>query len=155
MRFAVFLGGSLAAGARIMPHLPSHVETIRGIKCFGTVEHGHVRTGILAERRSVTALPLHFFVFHGISPRSGGGWLTGAAALQQEDDSKERTPLWCGSDEREARHFPAPTDISYSYYTDFACGSRETPASHAAGKRLAQPKHHFVPGFDPPLRRKV
>lgn len=50
MRFAVFLGGSLAAGARIMPHLPSHVETIRGIKCFGTVEHGHVHTGILVER---------------------------------------------------------------------------------------------------------
>lgn len=57
MRFAVFLGGSLAAGARIMPHLPSLVETIRGIKCFGTVEHGHVHTGILAERWSVTVLP--------------------------------------------------------------------------------------------------
>lgn len=56
MRFAVFLGESLAAGARIMPHLPSHVETIRGIKCFGTVEHGHVHTGILAERWSVTIL---------------------------------------------------------------------------------------------------
>lgn len=57
VRFAVFLGGSLAAGARIMPHLPSLVETIRGIKCFGTVEHGHVYTGILAERWSVTTLP--------------------------------------------------------------------------------------------------
>lgn len=57
MRFAVFLGGSLAAGARIMPHLPSHVETIRGIKSFGTVEHGHVHTGILTERWSVTVLP--------------------------------------------------------------------------------------------------
>nr|DAH13342.1 MAG TPA: hypothetical protein [Caudoviricetes sp.] len=52
---------------------------------------------------------------------------------------------------------PRPHRLSffYSYYTDFACGSRETPASHAAGKRLAQPKHHFVPGFDSPLRRKV
>lgn len=50
------LGGSLAAGARIMPHLPSHVETIKGIKGFGTVEHGHVHTGILAERWSVTTL---------------------------------------------------------------------------------------------------
>lgn len=35
----------------------SRTETIRGIKCFGTVEHGHVHTGILAERRSVTVLP--------------------------------------------------------------------------------------------------
>lgn len=51
------LGGSLAAGARIMPHLPSRMETIKGIKCLGTVEHGHVHTGILAERWSVTTLP--------------------------------------------------------------------------------------------------
>ena len=57
MRFAVFLGGSLAAGARIMPHLSSRTETIRGIKSFGTVEHRHVHTGILAERWSVTTLP--------------------------------------------------------------------------------------------------
>lgn len=58
MRFAVFLGGgSLAAGARIMPQNSSRTETIRGIKCFGTVEHGHVHTGILAERWSVTTLP--------------------------------------------------------------------------------------------------
>lgn len=57
MRFAVFLGGSLAAGARIMPLDSSRTETIRGIKCFGTVEHGHVHTGILAERWSVTTLP--------------------------------------------------------------------------------------------------
>lgn len=57
MRFAVFLGGSLAAGARIMPLDSSRTETIRGIKCFGTVEHGHVHTGILAERRRVTTLP--------------------------------------------------------------------------------------------------
>ena len=57
MRFAVFFGGSLAAGARIMPHLPSRTETIRGIKCFGTVEHRHMHKGILAERWSVTVLP--------------------------------------------------------------------------------------------------
>lgn len=57
MRFAVFLGGSLAAGARIMPLDSSRTETIRGIKCFGTVEHGHVHTGILVERWSVTTLP--------------------------------------------------------------------------------------------------
>lgn len=29
-------------------------------------------------------------------PRRCGGWLTGAAALRQEDDSKERTPLRYG-----------------------------------------------------------
>ena len=40
-----------------MPQNSSRTETIRGIKCFGTVEHGHVHTGILAERRSVTVLP--------------------------------------------------------------------------------------------------
>ena len=57
MRFAVFLGGSLAAGARIMPLDSSRTEMIRGIKSFGTVEHGHVHTGILAERWSVTVLP--------------------------------------------------------------------------------------------------
>nr|DAH13345.1 MAG TPA: hypothetical protein [Caudoviricetes sp.] len=41
-----------------MPHLPSRVETIRGIKCFGTVEHRHAHTGILAERRFDTSFSL-------------------------------------------------------------------------------------------------